>query len=58
MRPWWARYRLPVMYLLLIVAAVVVAEVPLQLVVVAAVAPVMLQLAAVKRRPAGPAAGR
>ena len=58
MRPWWAKYRLPVMYLLPIVAAAVVAEVPLQLAVVAAVAPVMLQLVAVKRRPAELAAGR
>ena len=58
MRPWWARYRLPVMYLLLVVAAVVVAEVLLQLVAFAAVAPAMLQLAVLRRRPGEPAAGR
>ena len=46
------------MYLLLVVADVVVAEALLQLVVVAAVAPVMLQLAVVKRRLVEPAAGR
>ena len=58
MRSWWARYPLPVIYLLLAVAVVVVAEVLLQLVVVAVVAPVVLQLLVVKRRPGTPAAGR
>ena len=46
------------MYPLLVVAAAAVAEVLLQLAVAVVVAPVMLQPAAVKRRPAGPAAGR
>ena len=49
MKPWWARYRLPVMYLLLVVAAVVVAEMLLQLVLVAVVALAVLQQVLVKR---------
>ena len=46
------------MYLLLVVAAVVVAEVLLQLAVVELVAQMLMHLAVVERRPGAPAAGR